>query len=296
LVADLDSGPDRVLIVGAGFTGSEVASACRGRGLAVTMVECLAAPLANVVGGLVGHWIGDVQRAAGVDLKSGLAVVELLGDSENRVIGARLSDGSMVKAELVVVSIGVVRNTEWLEGSDLDVGAAGCRCDAYCQALDASGRQVPDIFVCGEVARFPQPLSSGRAMALEHWSVAGEHAAVVAANIVQPESLRNDTSLPRFWSTQFRVSLKSSGLPSCADEVLIAQGSTEAGRFVALYARKGRLVGVVTVNQAKWISFYEEQILAGGGFPSEGRIVDRPEDARSRPFGSAGLRLEPLET
>jgi hypothetical protein len=65
---------------------------------------------------------------------------------------------------------------------------------------------------------------------------------------------------------------------------------------VALYARKGRLVGVVTVNQAKWISFYEEQILAGGGFPSEGRIVDRPEDARSRPFGSAGLRLEPLET
>jgi 3-phenylpropionate/trans-cinnamate dioxygenase ferredoxin reductase subunit len=112
LVADLNAGPTRVLVIGAGFTGSEVASACRGRGLAVTVVEWNAAPLMAAFGTLVGDWIARRQRDSGVDLRCGVAVSRLLDDGSGRVVGAQLSDGSEVAADVAVISIGAVRNCD----------------------------------------------------------------------------------------------------------------------------------------------------------------------------------------
>jgi NADPH-dependent 2,4-dienoyl-CoA reductase/sulfur reductase-like enzyme len=285
LIAELNAGPTRVLIVGAGFTGSEVASACRNRGLAVTMVETNAAPLMTAVGALIGKWIAFRQRDAGVDLRCGVAVTRLMGDGFGRVAGARLSDGSEVAANLVVVALGAVRNCEWLDDSDLDAGPKGCLCDASCQALDRSGKPASDIFACGDVSRFRHRLSDGRLVSLEHWNAATDQAAIVASNILHPGSASIDAYLPRFWSNQFGMSLKASGLPSCADEVMIAQGSLKAGRFVALYGAKGRPVGVVAINQSKWVTFYEAQIASGSEYPLGWRVVDPPTDNSSRPAG-----------
>ena len=283
LLADLDESPSRVLIIGAGFTGGEVASACRNRGLAVTIVESNAAPLMAAFGKIVGDWIAARQRDAGVDLRCGVAVTRLLADRSGRVAGAELSDGCSVAADLVVVSIGAVRNCDWLVGSNLDAGPAGCVCDTNCRALDRSGAPALDIFVCGEVARFLHPLSDGRLVSLEHWSAATDQAEVVAANLLNPGSATNDSTLPRFWSTQFGVSFKASGLPSCADLAMVAQGSLESGRFISLYGRKARTIGVVSVNQPKWITFYEQQIMSRSRFPFGCRIVDPPENNSPSP-------------
>ena len=283
LLADLDASPSRVLVIGAGFTGSEVASVCRDRGLAVTVVELNATPLMAAFGAVVGDFVARRQREAGVDLRCGTAVIGILDNGAGRVAGALLSDGHTIAADVVVVCLGAVRNTEWLDGAGLKAGPAGCVCDSQCHALDRMGVPVSDVFVCGDIARFRHPLSGDRLVSLEHWGTAVDQAKIVAANMLNPGSASNDATLPRFWSMQFGVGLKASGLPACADEVMIVQGSFDTGRFVAAYGRQGRMVGAVAANQSRWMSFYDEQIIADSHFPLEFRLVDQPAKPTPRP-------------
>ena len=115
LRADLDAEPSRVVVIGAGFIGAEVAATARGRGLDVTLVEADSAPLVRVLGPEIGEVCAAVHRDHGVDLRTGAPVDAI--DGEDRVTGIRLADGSWIEADVVVVGIGVVPNTEWLEGS-----------------------------------------------------------------------------------------------------------------------------------------------------------------------------------
>ncbi|MFC7722607.1 FAD-dependent oxidoreductase [Nonomuraea recticatena] len=121
----LAAGVNRVLIIGAGFTGSEVASVCRGLDLEVTVVEAGPAPLVGALGRVIGDIAAGMQRDAGVDLRCGVTVTELVGDEQGRLTGARLSDGGTVEADMAVVALGAVRNVEWLEGSGLAAGPWG---------------------------------------------------------------------------------------------------------------------------------------------------------------------------
>ena len=107
----------RVAIVGAGFIGLEVAASCRTRGLHVTVIESLPVPLSPVLGPAFGEMVAAMHRDHGVDLRTGVAVTDVFGES--RVAGVALSDGSRIDADVVVVGIGVTPNTEWLEGSGL---------------------------------------------------------------------------------------------------------------------------------------------------------------------------------
>lgn len=124
LARRLEEGPKRVLVIGAGFTGSEIASACRERGLLVTVAERGAAPLVGALGGVVGAVAAEMQREHGVDLRCGVMVTALEGDASGRVRAAHLSDGSTVETDVVIVSLGAIRNTEWLAGSGLGQGPA----------------------------------------------------------------------------------------------------------------------------------------------------------------------------
>ena len=279
-----------MLIVGAGMTGSEVASACRARGLAVTMVEWNAAPLMSVLGAFLGHWAASRQLDAGVDLRCGISVTRLLGDRARRVVGASLSDGTEVAANLVVVALGAVRNCEWLDGSDLVAGPAGCACDSGCRALDISGESRRTYLCAAMSPGFVIPCRTGNGPRWSIGALAIDHAAIVAANVMRPGSATNDASLPRFWSSQFGLSIKASGLPSCADEVMVAQGSLQSGRFIALYGRKGRTIGVVAVNHAKWLPFYEDQIMSRSAFPLSFLLVDQAADSRPNRPGFPSLR------
>ncbi|WP_084958761.1 FAD-dependent oxidoreductase [Thermoactinospora rubra] len=290
----LANGVDRVLVIGAGFTGSEVASVCRDLGLPVTVVEAGPAPLVGALGKVVGAVAADMQREAGVDLRCETTVTGLEG-RDGRLTGARLSDGSTVEADMAVVALGAVRNVEWLEGSGLAAGPWGVATDAGCRAVDINGLVTDDVFVAGDVARFPHPVYHYQFLALEHWGNAVAQAEIAAHNMLSDQAHRwPHLSLPVFWSNQFHVNIKSVGVPTVADEIVIAQGSTAERRFVAVYGYRGRITAAVTFDQAMWLDFYRGQIEQAAPFPPGYRMVGQVEETRPMPAG-VPQRLAPAE-
>ncbi|QRP42983.1 FAD-dependent oxidoreductase [Amycolatopsis sp. FDAARGOS 1241] len=260
--------PQRVVVIGAGFTGCEVASACRQLSLPVTLVERGPTPLSGALGGVVGAVAAELHREHGVDLRCGVTVTSLEGDDAGRLRRVHLSDGTTVDTDVAVVALGAVRNTEWLEGSGLAAGSGGVGCDAGCRVFDANGVTTDDVFVAGDVARFPHPLYDYQLLALEHWGNAVDQAQVAAHNMVNTPTRRWPyLPSPVFWSRQFDTNVKSVGVPTFADEVVIAQGSVAERRFVAAYGYRGRITAAVTFNQAKWLEFHQRQIETAAPFP-----------------------------
>lgn len=260
--------PRRVLVIGGGFTGSEIASVCCELGLQVTVVERWTAPLAGALGGVIAERVATLQRQHGVDLRCQVMVTSLEGDAQGRLRRAHLSDGSTIDTEVAVVALGAIRNTEWLRDSGLAAGKIGVGCDAGCRAFDINAIVTDDVFVAGDIARFPHPLYSYQFMSLEHWGNAVEQATVAAHNAVcAPTARRPHLAVPAFWSSQFGVNIKSVGVPSIAEEVVITQGELSDASFVAAYGKAGRLVAAVTFNHGKWIDFYQRLIEQAAPFP-----------------------------
>jgi 3-phenylpropionate/trans-cinnamate dioxygenase ferredoxin reductase subunit len=286
----LAAGPTRVLVIGAGFTGSEIASVCREQGLAVTVVERSAAPLAGALGGAAGAVAARRQRAYGVDLRCNTSVMSLEGDRNGRLRRAQLSDGDDLDVEVAVVALGAVRNVEWLSGSGLAADARGVVCDAACRAFDADAVVQDDVFVAGDVARWPHPLYDGELLAVEHWGNAVEQARAAAHNMVcRPSQRRPHKPLPAFWSHQFGNNIKSVGVPPYGDEVVVTQGSVAESRFAAVYGRNGRIVAAVAVNMPRWLESYAALIRARAPFPPELHASDEPNQANGLVPVSAGF-------
>jgi NADPH-dependent 2,4-dienoyl-CoA reductase/sulfur reductase-like enzyme len=278
LAERLAAGPRRVLVIGGGFTGSEIASACRERGLEVTVTERGPAPLVGALGGTLAKLAAAMQRNHGVDLRCGVTVTALRGNG--RFTGADLSDGSRVDADVCVVAMGAVRNVEWLAESGLAAGPRGIACDAGCRAFNMYGIVTDDVFVAGDVSRFPHPLFDYQMLSLEHWRNAVDQAEVAAHNMVNPGPLRRPhLSVPTFWSSQFGLNIKSVGVPTFSDQVVIAQGSLEARRLAMVYGYRGRITAAVTVNMAKSLEFYQDQIETAAPFPPAPGASDRPPAA-----------------
>ncbi|RRQ71156.1 FAD-dependent oxidoreductase [Streptomyces griseofuscus] len=274
LAAALDAGPRRVLVIGGGFTGSEIASACRERGLEVTVTERGPAPLVGALGGTLSKLAAAMQRNHGVDLRTGVTVTRLLG--EKTFTGVELSDGNQVDADVCVVALGAVRNVEWLAESGLAAGPRGLACDAGCRAFNMYGIVTDDVFVAGDVSRFPHPLFGYQLLSLEHWGNAVTQAEVAAHNMVNPGPLRRPhLALPTFWSTQFGLNIKSVGVPTYSDHVVIAQGSLEARRLAMVYGYRGRVTAAVTVDMAKSLDYYRHLIETGAPFPPPPGAADR---------------------
>jgi NADPH-dependent 2,4-dienoyl-CoA reductase/sulfur reductase-like enzyme len=280
----LAASPKRVLVIGAGFIGSEVASVCRDLGLEVTVAERADTPLAGALGGVIGAVAADMQRQHGVDLRTGVGVSALEGDARGHVRAARLSDGTTLEVDVVLASLGSIRNIEWLDGAGLAAGFWGVGCDAGCRAFDINGVVTDNIFVAGDIARSPHVLYEYQFMSMEHWDNAVLGAEIAGHNMVSDETQRRPhLLLPGFWSGQFGINIKSVGVPSFGDEILLTQGSFESRRFAAAYGRRGRIVGAVTFDYGKWLQFYGAQIQRSGPFPPPAAGFDRPADARPVP-------------
>jgi 3-phenylpropionate/trans-cinnamate dioxygenase ferredoxin reductase component len=279
--------PRRVLVIGAGFTGSEIASGCRERGLDVTVVERGPAPLVGALGGVVGAVAGELQREHGVDLRCGLMVTALEGDAHGRLGRAHLSDGSVLDVDVAAIALGAVRNTSWLDGSGLAAGPRGIACDAGCRAFDIHGIVTDDVFSAGDVARSPHPLFGYQFLSLEHWGNAVAQAEIAAHNMVSTASQRRPHLwMPAFWSAQFGVNIKSVGVPAMADELIVTQGSLAERRFVAAYGHHGRVIAAVGLDHAKWMGFYRRLIEQGASFPPSLPATGRPaEGLRPVPAG-----------
>ena len=280
----LAAGPDRVLIIGGGFIGSEVASVCRELDLPVTLVERSGVPLDNALGATAGGAAARLQRHYGVDLRSGVTVMAMEGGE--RLRKAHLSDGDVLDVDVAVVALGAIRNTGWLKGAGLAADGRGVACDASCRVFSAEGVVLDDVFVAGDVARWPHPLFDGQLITVEHWDNAVKQAAVAAHNMVRsPAERRAHKALPAFWSNQFGMNIKSVGLPSVADELVVTQGSVQERRFVAVYGARGRVVAAVAVNAPRWLEFYEGLIEARAPFPPTLNAPDAPAEPVVRPAG-----------
>jgi 3-phenylpropionate/trans-cinnamate dioxygenase ferredoxin reductase subunit len=284
LQAALAARPRRVLVIGAGFIGSETASICRDLGLDVTVAERAATPLAGALGDVIGAIAAEMQRDAGVDLRTGVSVSALEGDKSGHVRRARLSDGSTLDVDVVLASLGSIRNIEWLDGAGLAAGFWGIGCDAGCRAFDIHGVVTDHIFAAGDVARMPHVLFEYEFLSMEHWDNAVLGAEVAAHNMVCEETERRAHLLmPAFWSGQFGVNIKSVGVPSFGDEIVFTQGSVKERRFAAAYGRQGRIVGAVTFDNGKWLQYYEAQVQRSGPFPPTRAGFDLPADMRVVP-------------
>jgi NADPH-dependent 2,4-dienoyl-CoA reductase/sulfur reductase-like enzyme len=274
----LAAAPRRVLIIGAGFIGSEVASICRELDLAVTVAERGDGPLVGALGGVIGRIAAEMQRDHGVDLRTGVSVTSLEGDGNGRLRSANLSDGSTLEVDLAVVALGSIRNVEWLEGSRLAAGPFGVCCDAGGRAFDINGVATDSIYVAGDVARAPHALYEYQFVAMEHWDNAVLGAEVTAHNMVSLEPERYPhLLLPGFWSGQFGVNIKSVGVPPFGDEIVFTQGSVKERCFAAAYGRRGRIVAAVTFDQGKWLEYYGGLIEQSAPFPPPPPGWDRPD-------------------
>ncbi len=284
LAAALKARPRRVLVVGSGFVGSEIASVCRDLDLPVTVAERGSGPLRGALGGVISDIAAAMMRDAGVDLRTGVAVDALDGDAAGHVRSARLSDGEVVDADVVVASLGSIRNVEWLEGAGLAAGQWGLACDAGCRAFDINGVVTDHIFVAGDVARAPHVLYDYEFLSQEHWDNAALGAEVAANNMLHLEvGRRPHLPTPSFWSGQFGVNIKGVGVCSYGDEIVFTQGSPSQRRFAAAYGKRGRIVGAVTFNHGKWLPYYASLIEKSAPFPPPPPGFDRPADAAPMP-------------
>jgi NADPH-dependent 2,4-dienoyl-CoA reductase/sulfur reductase-like enzyme len=242
--------------------------------------------LVGALGGVIGAVAADLQRERGVDLRCGATVTALEGDGDGRLRRAHLSDGSTVDAEVAVVALGAIRNTEWLHGSGLAAGDWGVGCDAGCRAFDVNGMVTDDVFVAGDVARFPHPLYDYQFLALEHWGNAVAQAQIAAHNMISaPADRWPHLASPVFWSAQFGTNIKSVGVPTFADQVMIAQGSVSDRRFVAVYGNRGQVTAAVTFDQAMWLEFYQKMIETAQPFPPDFRHVGQAAGRQPVPVG-----------
>ncbi len=240
----------KVVVIGAGFIGAEIAATCRARGLDVTVLEVLAQPMVRGLGPELGSVIAAVHRDHGVDLRTGVAVDGVVDDGDGRVRGVRLGDGTLVDADVVVVGVGVVPETGWLESSGLSIDN-GVVCDATCCA--AAG-----IVAAGDVARWPNALFDGAFMRLEHWTNATEQGVHAARRLLG--HLEPFVPVPFVWSDQYDRKIQTVGVVSADADVHIAHGTLSDQQFVALFGSGGRLTGALGFNRARFVMQYRRLI------------------------------------
>lgn len=252
LRAELEGGA-RVLIVGAGFIGMEVAASCRQRGLDVTVVEPLEQPLIRGLGPTLGAWVADRHRDEGVAIRCGVGVAGFEGSG--RVERVKLTDGSTALADVVVVGVGARPATDWLADSGLALDD-GVVCDG------AGATAVPDVFAAGDVARW-------QGTRLEHWTSAVEQGTHAAVRLLKGAEVGPLDHLPYVWTDQFEVRLQIAGLVREGDEMHVCHGSLEADsdrRFLALFGRGGKLVAAVGNKRPRQLMAARKLLSTGVSF------------------------------
>lgn len=249
----------RVVVIGAGFIGSEVAATCQGLGAVVTLLEAHHTPLARVLGDEMGQACADLHRANGMDLRTSITIDRLESDpGGDDPITVCLDDGSRIPADVVVVGIGVSPSVSWLENSGVALDN-GVFCDSKLFAADR-------VVAAGDVANWIRP-GTGRPARVEHWTNAAEGGAAAARNLLagSASAVAYDP-VPFFWSDQYSTKIQMIGLPGPEDEVVVVSGSGSEGKLVALYRTEDRLGGVLTLSQPAKLMGYRPLLAAGASF------------------------------
>ena len=248
----------RLVVIGAGFIGCEVAATARGLGCTVDVVAPEQVPMQRPLGLELGAAMQRRHEAHGVRFHLGRLPKELLPnpDAAGRVGGLLLDDGSRLAADVVVEALGCLPNTEWLAdqqpGYRLDL-TDGVLTDGWMRARTNDGETLSEVVAAGDLARFPNGRYDDVPRRVEHWSIptdTGKRAGQALAAALTGGDLPDGppfAPLPSFWSDQYGQRLQSFGALGLADEVRVRQGDPDA-EFVAEYLRHGTRVGVLGVG------------------------------------------------
>ncbi|HEY8699780.1 MAG TPA: FAD-dependent oxidoreductase [Arthrobacter sp.] len=243
----------RLVIVGAGFIGAEVAATARALGADVTIICSGTVPLSRPLGTEMATEIAALHGINGVELICD-AAIESYYSGEGVVTGLRLADGRYLPADVVLVAVGAVPNTEWLAGSGIELGN-GVLCDPM-------GRtSVPGVVAVGDCAAWLDG-NSGKHSRLEHWAGAVERPAAAVAALLEPKAARQPLNVPYFWSDQYNVRIQFAGHARDADRVAIEAGDPAAQSFLAVYYRGGVAVAVLGANQPRLFTRWRRQLNA----------------------------------
>lgn len=244
----------KVVVIGAGFIGSEVAGSAKARGCEVTVLEIADAPLVRGLGPEVGTAVGELHRRNEVDLRLGVGATELSPSPRGAQLA--LTDGSTLDADVVVVGIGVTPNTGWLDGSGVEI-ANGVVCDAHLRT------NAPDVFAIGDVACAPNLWVGPKPHRVEHWTAAVEHAMLVANNIANPDAPQSYSSVPFVWSDQYDARVQVAGTTGSelevrpligdlsASEAASPSASPPSDSFVVAYVEHDQVTGVAALNAVR---------------------------------------------
>ena len=254
----------KVVVIGAGFIGSEVASAARKRGLPVTIIDSEPVPLTRSVGPDVGAICLELHRRAGTAIVLGTSVAGF--ESEHgHVTAVRLTDGTRIAADLVVVGVGARPATAWLEGTDIELHERdrGIICGPDLQT------SVPGIWAAGDVAHAPNQTFDGALMRTEHWTNAAETGDLAGRNAIAAVTGDPDCpadhvkGIPYFWSDWYGHRIQFVGTHQ-ADAIEIV-GESGPG-VIVLYRRDDRLVGALAIDRGGDIMKLRRRILVGGAW------------------------------
>ena len=228
----------RVAIIGAGWIGLETAAAARAADVDVTMLEMGKLPLLGVLGPEMAGIYAALHAEHGVELRTGVEVAEIIG-VDGRATGVRLADGSLIDADVVVVGISILPNTELAEMADLTIDDGIC-VDEYLCSSD------PDVFAAGDVANAYYP-SLGRHLRLEHWSAALNQGPVAAANMMGGATAYDH--VPYFFSDQYDMGMEYRGYVEAGHyDQVVFRGDVSKGEYIAFWLRQDRALAGMNVN------------------------------------------------
>jgi 3-phenylpropionate/trans-cinnamate dioxygenase ferredoxin reductase subunit len=253
----------RVAVIGAGWIGLEVTAAARVAGVEVTVLEAAELPLLRVLGREVAEVFAGLHREHGVDLRFGVKVAEIT-ESGGRADGVRLTDGSRIPADLILVGVGITPNSELAKAAGLEV-ANGIVTDARLQSSD------PDIYAAGDVANAYHPLL-GRHVRVEHWANALNQPQTAARAMLGQDAVYD--LVPYFYTDQYDLGMEYAGHvePGGYDQVVF-RGSAERREFVAFWLSGGRVRAGMNVNT--WdVNEVIQAIVRGGRIVDPGRLAD----------------------
>jgi len=243
---DLLASGARLLIIGAGFIGQEVAAAARAHGGAVTVIEAEPLPMHGLLGREIGEWFAQVHREQGVELVLGRTVKQIHGGGV--VEEVTLDDGRRIATDHVLVAIGVDPDVGWTTGVGLAAGAI---------ATDAGGRSdAADVYAAGDAAAFHDAFLGRHALS-GHWEAAGRQGVAVAHAVAGEPAPA--PALSSFWSEQYGMRINYLGHAFLADAVEI-DGDLAARDFVALYTRAGEAVAGLSVGRPRALGELRERL------------------------------------
>ncbi len=240
LMAELDAGAKRAVVIGGGYIGLEAAAVLTKLGCHVTLLEALPRVLARVAGEALSTFYQDEHRAHGVDLRTEVAVDCLEGDG-TKVTGVRLADGHVLPADLVIVGIGIIPQV----GPLLAAGAAGGNgvdVDEYCRT------SLPHVYAIGDCAAHANDFADGAVIRLESVQNANDQATTAAKAICG--TLVPYKATPWFWSNQYDLRLQTVGL-STGHDLAVLRGDPGTRSFSVVYLKQGKVIALDCVNMVK---------------------------------------------